>query len=255
VHRLLAVACIAGTAMVCQGAPDTLPAPVAPVAATNTPSAPRPPRRFEEEELRQLLTSALARRRAEDGSEWEINLTRPWTPITVPDEPLTLEILEPSLNRITANCILRFELRAAQKTVGNWQTVVQIHQWRPVLVAHTNLRRGMLLREEDFAQERRDLLTLREPLIELPARLADYELAETVSAGAVLTVHAIKLKPAVARGQLADAIIREGAMVISLKVEVLEEGVPGQTVRVRNPQSRRELRGKVLDEQTISIPL
>jgi flagella basal body P-ring formation protein FlgA len=54
---------------------------------------------------------------------------------------------------------------------------------------------------------------------------------------------------------LADAVIRDGAMIISLKVEVLEEAVPGQIVRVRNPQSHRELRGKVLDEQTIAIPL
>jgi flagella basal body P-ring formation protein FlgA len=35
----------------------------------------------------------------------------------------------------------------------------------------------------------------------------------------------------------------------------LEEGVPGQLVRVRNLQSRRELRGKVQDEQTIIISL
>jgi flagella basal body P-ring formation protein FlgA len=54
---------------------------------------------------------------------------------------------------------------------------------------------------------------------------------------------------------MADAIIRDGAMIISLKVEVLEEGVPGQFVRVRNPQSHRELRGKVLDEQTVAIAL
>jgi flagella basal body P-ring formation protein FlgA len=65
----------------------------------------------------------------------------------------------------------------------------------------------------------------------------------------------MRLKPVLSRGQLADAIIRDGAMIISLKVEVLEEGVPGQVVRVRNPQSRRELRGKVLDEQTIAIAL
>jgi flagella basal body P-ring formation protein FlgA len=44
-------------------------------------------------------------------------------------------------------------------------------------------------------------------------------------------------------------------MMITLKVEVLEEGVTGQMVRVRNLQSRRELRGKVEDEQTIAIPL
>ena len=42
-------------------------------------------------------------------------------------------------------------------------------------------------------------------------------------------------------------------MTISLKVEVLEEGAVGQSVRVRNPVSKREFRGKVQNEQTILV--
>jgi flagella basal body P-ring formation protein FlgA len=253
--RNLAVACLAAAAMVCHAATDAMPVPAASVASTNAANAPRSNGRLEEDELRGLLTTALTQRRGEKDTEWEFNLTRPWTPISVPDEPLSLEILEPALNRITSNCILKFELRAAKRSIGTWQAAVQARCWRPVLVAHTMLRRGQALREEDFARERRDLLALRDPLAEFPPTTAEYELAETVPVGAALTARAVRLKPVLARGQLADAIIREGAMIISLKVEILEEGVPGQMIRVRNPQSRRELRGKVLDEQTVSIPL
>jgi len=255
VVRTMAVVWLAAAAVVCQGATDDVPVPVPPVTSTNAPNAPRPTRRFEEDELRRLLVAALTQRRTDADAEWELTLTHPWTPIIVPDEALTLEILEPALNRITASCILKFELRTAQKSIGAWQAAVQAHWWRPVLVAHTHLRRGQALREEDFVRDRRDLLTLRDPLSDLPTRAAEYELAETVPAGTVLAARAIRLKPVLARGQLADAIIRDGAMIISLKVEVLEEGVPGQIIRVRNPQSRRELRGKVLDEQTLAIPL
>jgi flagella basal body P-ring formation protein FlgA len=233
-------------------------AAISPVAAaTNAPAAstPRPPRRLEEDELRSLLAAALNQRQGPAGGEWELRLTRPWTTITVPDEPLTLEILEPTFNRITSNCILRFDLRVGQKTLGSWQAPVQARLWRQTLVAHAPLRRGQILREADFTRERCDLLLLRDPLADLPAQASAYELAETVSAGAPLTARAIRLKPVLARGQTADAIIRDGAMVISLKVEVLEEGVPGQIVRVRNPQSHRELRGKVFDEQTVEIAL
>jgi flagella basal body P-ring formation protein FlgA len=255
--QALAATCIAATPVVCHAA--NAPAAAAPcaVAGTNASATnvPRPPRRLEEDELRSLLAAALNQRRGEDGGEWEVRLTRPWTPITVPDELLTMEIVEPSFNRITSSCILRFELRAGQKTVGSWQAQVQARCWRQTLVAHASLRRGQLLREDDFARERCDVLTLREPLANLPPQGATYELAETVPAGAPLTARAIRLKPVLARGQMADAIIRDGAMIISLKVEVLEEGVPGQIVRVRNPQSHRELRGKVFDEQTVEIPL
>ena len=206
--------------------------------------------------MRSLLTAALnAAAQTGRARNGKLRLTRPWIPIKVPDDPLTAEILEPTLNRITSSCILRFELRSGQKTIGSWQAPVQARLWRQIPVAQDYLRRGQLLREADFANERRDVLALRQPLVELPAQAVMYELTESVPPGAPLTARAIRLKPVLARGQMADAIIRDGAMIISLKVEVLEEGVPGQLVRVRNPQSRRELRGKVLDEQTIAIPL
>jgi flagella basal body P-ring formation protein FlgA len=224
---------------------------------TNAPGnpAPRPPRRLEAEELCSLLTGALNQRAGPDGGEWELRLTRLWTPVSVPDEPLKVEIIEPALNRITPTSILRFELRAGRQLIGSWQMPVQARLWRDVLVTHSNLQRGLPLKEAPLAHERCDMLALRDPLCDLPANAAAYELAESVSAGSPLLARALRLRPVVARGQIADAVVRDGVMVISLKVEVLEEGVPGQMIRVRNYQSRRELRGKVEDEHTIAIPL
>ena len=52
-----------------------------------------------------------------------------------------------------------------------------------------------------------------------------------------------------------EAVFREGTLTISLKVETLEDGALGQTVRVRNPKTRRELIGKVQNEDLILIAL
>ena len=231
------------------------PAPRLAEAGVSASSAPRPPRRLEEDELRSLLIDFLNKGRGTNGAEWELRFTRPWTPVTVPDEPLKVEILEPALNRITSTSILRVEMRAGRQLVGAWQVPVHARLWREVVIAESALRRGQLLSDAALIHERRDVLTLRDPLYELPLVPLDYELAESVPMGAPLTARALRLKPVVFRGKTVDAIMRDNAMTISLKVEVLEEGVPGQLVRVRNLQSRRELRGKVQDEQTIAISL
>ena len=63
------------------------------------------------------------------------------------------------------------------------------------------------------------------------------------------------MRPVVQRGQVVDGLVRDGAMNISLKVEVLADGLPGQTVRVRNPKTKREFYAKVQDEQTVLIHL
>jgi flagella basal body P-ring formation protein FlgA len=103
--------------------------------------------------------------------------------------------------------------------------------------------------------ERRDVLLLREACDTLPAEPELLEVTENLPAGVPLLRRALRLKPVVNRGQLVRGVVQEGALSIALKVEVLEDGAPGQWIRVRNPQSKRELRGKVQDEQTILIVL
>ena len=44
-----------------------------------------------------------------------------------------------------------------------------------------------------------------------------------------------------------------GPVRVSTKVKVLEDGAPGEVVRVQNVMTRKELIGEVLDEKTIKI--
>jgi flagella basal body P-ring formation protein FlgA len=227
--------------------------PVAPPVAQAPAASPTAPRKLEQAELTELLIAWLNQNAARDGAEWEVHLSRPWAPITVPGEPLDLAITEPAPNRITSSSIFRFELRSGQKVIGSYQVAAQVRLWAEVVVAQRGLNRGTPVLEAALGHERRDLLQLRNPLTDLPANAAAFEIAESVQAGAALHQRAVRLRPVVFRGQTAEAVVREGSMIISQKVEVLEEGVPGQMIRVRNLQSRRELRGKVQDEQTIVI--
>jgi len=70
-----------------------------------------------------------------------------------------------------------------------------------------------------------------------------------------LLARSLKITPVVRRGQSIDAMVVDGALEVSIKVEALEDGIPGQTIRLRNPQTKRELRGKVQNEQTILVNL
>lgn len=208
-----------------------------------------------DEEVRKLLTDRLQEDHVRKGGELELRFNRAWTPVSIPDEPLTIKILDLPSSGLNANCLVRFELRTDRDLVGSWQALVQARIWRDVPVAQKNLRRGQLLTDAEITTERRDMSTLRDPLLELPANPALYEMAESVTAGSTLISRSIKLRPVVRRGQSAEAVLQNGAMTVSLKVEVLEDGVPGQTVRVRNPQTRRELHGRVQDENTILVAL
>ena len=218
---------------------------------TNAPQM----RAFDESAMLALLTTTLQRDFVKDRGELELSCKQPWTAPTLPDEPLTVKIQEMPTMGVTPSFIVRFQLCTARESLGTWQATVQAHVWRDVWVAHSNLMRDTPVNGADIVHERCDVLKVREALAEFSADDSNLELAEPVAAGVPLLARVIKPRVVIHRGQVANALLQDGALSISTKVEALEDGAPGQMIRARNPVSRRDLNGRVLDGQTILISL
>jgi flagella basal body P-ring formation protein FlgA len=234
---------------------DTLVPSVTNWTGADTIRISRRARAFTETDLLNLLTETLQRDYVKDKGELELRMTRSWSEVILPDEPLTLKILEIPTSGVTPAFISRFEIRTAREGVGIWQANVQARIWREVWVAHSAIKRGESLASADVTRERRDVLPVREALADFQTPDSQLEFAEPVIASAPLLNRVLKPKAVVHRGQAAQALFQDGALSVIMKVEVLDDGAPGQIVRARNPISRRDVRGKVLDEQTIQITL
>ena len=208
-----------------------------------------------EMETLELLTATLQKNYVKDKGELELNFTQPWDGPTVPDEPLTVKILEAPGTGVAPAFIIRFELCTATETIGTWQASLQAHVWRNVWVAHSDIERGELVSAADVDQERRDVLQVRESLAQFTQDDSSLQFTDEVEAGRILLARNLKPRAVLHRGQMADALLQDGALNIMMKVEVLEDGALGQIVRLRNPVSLRNLTGKVVNDQTVSISL
>jgi flagella basal body P-ring formation protein FlgA len=212
-------------------------------------------RPLDEQELTGLLAAALQRDYVKDQGELELHFASPWTTAMVPDEPLSVTITQMPSTGVNPNFLAGFDLWNGRERAGHWQAVLQARIWRQIPVAHSPIARGELLRDADLTLERRDALTLRDVVLQISPDDNSLALVENVAAGLPVPNRAVRPRPAVKRGQLVDGIFEEGSLTISLKVEILEDGLLGQTVRVRNPKTRRELTGKVQNEETVRITL
>lgn len=213
-------------------------------------------RSLDETELKEMLQTTLQQNHVKDRGELEIRLSRPWTSIAVADEPLTLKVVDLPASGVGANFIVRFEIWAGQEKLGSWQVASTAKVWREVFVAESPLKRGQLLRTAPILRERRDVLALRDvAVVSVGEQTGELELRENVAAGQPIYARSLRVRPVVFRGSIVDGMMFEGGMTITLKVEVLEDGLPGHVVRVRNPRTRREMLGKVQNEQTILIPM
>jgi flagella basal body P-ring formation protein FlgA len=208
-----------------------------------------------EAEVSDLLRAALQRDYVGASGTLEIHFTRPWQSTNIPVEPLSVQITEVPSAGILPNLVAGFELWCGKERLGTWQVPLQARVWRDVPVAHSSLLRGQLLRDADLALERRDVLTRHEACIPFPVTDDWMETISSVEAGSPIWTRLVRARPVLRRGQLVDALFREGSLTISLKVETLEDGALGQTVRVRNPKTRRELYGKIQTQDLVLIAL
>jgi flagella basal body P-ring formation protein FlgA len=210
---------------------------------------------LEASDLLDLLTTTLQKEYVKNQGELELHLTRAWPKPEVPDEPLKLKVTELPTSGVCPSFIVTFELWTAKENAGSWQTPLRASVWRDIPVAHSTLLRGQPLRNADVTMERADVLIQRDAFMNFPTSDDSLELAETIPTGRPILSHAIHMRPLVLRGQMVEGIFQDGALAISLMVETLEDGALGQTVRVRNPKTMRELFGKVENEKTIRITL
>jgi flagellar basal body P-ring formation protein FlgA len=209
-----------------------------------------------ETEALQMLTSYLQTENVKERGELELRFSRPWTALTVPDEILTLKVMDLPSSGVMPVFIARFEFQTVRgERLGPWQVAVQARVMREAWVARSPLKRGERLSEAGVSREKRDVLLMREALADFDPNDSNLEIGEPVPAGSVVFARTIKVRPVVFRGQSIAAMLQDGALAITLKVEALEDGAPGQVIRVRNPLSRRDLRGKVLDEKNVLVSL
>ena len=208
-----------------------------------------------EEELVGMLTAVMQKENARDRGQLELRFTRPWQPLSVPDEPLTLRVLEIPAVGISSSIIVRFDLRCGQESIGSWPMPLQARLWREIFVAQNPLRRGERLQTANLARERRDVLALRDTFQGANSEDALLEVTENIPAGAPILNNSVRIRPVVTRGKIVDAILQQGSMTITVKAQALEDGLAGQSIRVRNSKSGREFRGKVQNEETIEVTL
>jgi flagella basal body P-ring formation protein FlgA len=211
--------------------------------------------RLTDSEFTRLLVDTLQHEQVRELGQLELQLTHPLPPALVPDEGVTVKVTELPTSGVGPNFICRCELWNGDEHVSDWTVAAQARVWRDVPVADAPLSRGMLLRDAPVSLQRRDVLMFRDACTNFPTDDASLEVNETVPAGMPVLNRSIRIRPTILRGHLVDGVYQQGSLTIDLKVEPLEDGLPGQTIRIRNPKTNRELYGKVKNEQTILLAL
>ena len=181
----------------------------------------------------------------------QLELVRAWAPPARVAAAWSLTVLEyPSMP--STSMLVRCELRADGETVAETSLVVRAALWRDAWVARQPLAVGEAFDPALLDVRRVDLLREREVL---PAAVGDrsYVFSRSVSAGRLLTWRDLNRRPLVKKGQLVEVSAVEGLLNVTMKGLAMENGAQGDTVTIRNPESRKDFSALVIDENHVQV--
>lgn len=218
--------------------------------AENVTTAPAPAAPFTPDQLIASLTRSLAAHFNFDG-ELQVELIRAWTPPARAAKAWDVAILEyPPVP--SSSMMVRCRLLADAAPVGETTLVVRAQLWRDVWATRQPVTVGTAF-DASFLETRRvDVLRDRDAL---PAAVGDhsYIFARAVPTGRMLTWRDIARRPLVKKGDLVEVSAVDGALIVTMKAMAMENGAQGDTVTVRNPESRKDFAALVVDENRVQV--
>jgi flagella basal body P-ring formation protein FlgA len=203
---------------------------------------------------RELLLGNLARELSTHFNlegDLQLEFLRTWTPPAQVASRWDLNVLEfPSI--AASSMLVRCRVLADGAIAAETTFVLRASLWRDAWVARQPLAANGSF--DAALLEVRRVDTFRERDV-LPAAVGDatYIFTRPVTPGRLLTWRDIALRPLVKKGERVEVSASDGLLLVTMQGIALENGARGETVTVRNPESKKDFAALVVDENRVQV--
>ncbi|MBK8475536.1 MAG: flagellar basal body P-ring formation protein FlgA [Opitutaceae bacterium] len=196
------------------------------------------------------LAAQLATHFRPDG-ELQLDLLRNWTAPATPASAWEMTVVAPPPS-LAPQLIVRVRLVSAQRSLGEWNLPLRVRLWADAFVARQPLPRGQFLDTALFDLRRTDFIHDKEA-VPASTALESLSAARGLGVGAVLSWRDVVRRSLVQRGSRVEVLAGSGALTITMKGLAMQNGALGETIVVRNPESRRDFSAVVTAENQARV--
>ncbi len=201
-----------------------------------------------------LIAMALSDSFELDLAKLVLEPSRPLAPVTVPKDTanISIKLLNNPYTKPSSFMKAQYAILADGLPVAEHTSYFKAQLMQDVWVAQQVAQRGATLGEAKIAKKKTNIINLRDAIwIGKPDNTL--QLVSTLSPGVVLQERHLRRTPVVLRNQTVDAVLIHKSLVIRLRVLALEDGAPGQMIRLRNTNSAKEIRGTVVNSREVKV--
>jgi len=181
----------------------------------------------------------------------QLELPRGWLAPSSVATRWTLDVSEyPSL--ASSAMLVRCRILGDGVVAADSTFVVRATHTREVWVVRQPVVPGAIFDAAALDTRRVDLFRERDSL---PTSTGDrnFIFTRSIPAGRLLTWRDLARRPLVRKGDLIEASVSDGRLVITMKALALENGAQGDVVTVRNPESRKDFIAVVTHENHVQV--
>ena len=183
--------------------------------------------------------------------ELQLELLRAWSAPTREARMWNVDVTE--YPAVMASALLaRCRVLADGQTAGEYTVTLHATLWRDAWSARLPLPVNGTFDPALLEVRRVDFLRDREAL---PVTVGDrgFMFARAVQPDRLLTWHDISRRPLVRKGDLVEVAAIDGLLRVTMKGLAMENGAQGDTVTIRNPDSKRDFAAQVVAENRVQI--
>lgn len=224
--------------------------PVAALSATPADALASTVRPLARDEFLGRLSRDLATHFNLEG-DLELDFIRGWTPPAKVAANWNVEVTDYP-NVPSSAMMVRCRITADAQVVGETSFMLRASLWRDAWVTRFPLTTGAGFDPSMLDTRRVDMFRDRDAV---PVTVGDhsYVFSSSIPAGRLLTWRDIARRPLVKKGELVEVSAVAGVLTVTMKGVAMENGGRGDTVTVRNPDSRRDFSAMVVDENRVEV--
>ena len=214
----------------------------------------RASRHLPSREIEAVVMQAIHSRMPWDRQQATIRLLRGIKPVVLSAGPVHTEVSFPVHNDFLGPTSFTVSFRVDGNLEKRLYGTATIEVTQDIVTTVRPLDRGAIITEADIHLTQVSLSRLPRRVLMHPEDVIGKRTKRTLQAQAMIHAYEVENLPLVRRGDAILILVESPTLTVTTVGEALEAGHRGDTIRVRNVMSRREVRAVVVDRKTVKVP-
>jgi flagellar basal body P-ring formation protein FlgA len=210
--------------------------------------------RIEPRDIETAVTRALQAQMSWEPQQTTIHELRGIEAVLLPPGAVEYDVTFPLNSDFLGPTSFSVAFRVAGNVEARLYGTAYIDVTQDVVTTARPIARNEIIEATDIRLTRMHMARLPRRVHLRPEEVIGKRAKRSLQANSIIHTHEVETLPTVQKGDVVIMLVESAVLKVSTMGEALESGMRGETIRIRNITSNREVRAIVVDKKTVKVP-